>query len=256
MTKKRTAILPALAMCAVLTGCGNTADIADTNAERSSAADAPTEDANKAEESGAVENAGETDETDGSETEESAAEESAADAADTSDDAYSNSIYSVDLDMEKWVSVTKYKDLLADYAADRADLFNTEQYSSFMNGIYFYADDIDDGYAVNVIFSEPTFDATMKDYTIADISDLLVQSVKTQMSTIDFMNVVSDEMVTYSGIDMLLIKSHCENGDIVYDCDEHIFLKDGYMCIISINYDEGDAIQTDFADILENVHLK
>lgn len=189
--------------------------------------------------------------------EESADEEEKEDEpSETAEDGYSNEVYSVKFDTEKWVSLTEFKELIAKLAADKTEQLDTGDYSSIMSGIYYCADDVEADYPTNIIFANPVYDASLTDYSIVDIKDLMVQSVEAQLQAVDYVQVVSNEIVNHSGVDMLKIQTHGESGSAVYDCDEYIFLKDGNTCVLSVNYGTEGSGKADFEKMLDELSFE
>lgn len=188
--------------------------------------------------------------------EESASDEEKEEPSETAEDGYSNEVYSVKFDTEKWVSLTEFKELIAKLAADKTEQLDTGDYTSIMSGIYYCADDAEADYPTNIIFANPVYDASLTDYSIVDIKDLMVQSVEAQLQAVDYVQVVSNEIVNHSGVDMLKIQTHGESGNAVYDCDEYIFLKDGNTCVLSVNYGTEGSGKADFEKMLDELSFE
>lgn len=168
---------------------------------------------------------------------------------------YSNSVFSVDFSEENWVSLEDYKKLITKLASKQNKLLSQSDYEKIIGAMYFYKDDTSSSYPTNMVISEPMYQAELSGYSIDDIGEQLAKSMEQQVSSNGNIKIRSHDFVTHNGTKMLRITAHGEQMGISYDCDEYIFIRDGYMCMLVVNYTGETAGKAEFEKMLDTIKI-
>lgn len=176
--------------------------------------------------------------------------------ADKLNGGYSNDVYSISFDPDKWMDAIEFKEFIAAQAGSEIGSFDI---NTMLDGIYYYTDDVNSNYPTNILFVAPTYDPSVGSMNITDegVADLMIQMVEMQMNATDGINVTGSSIVNRGGNDWLLIQVHADMNGIVYDCDEYVLFHNGYSIVISINYsDASSPAKADFERMIDNIEFK
>lgn len=233
MSKKIISAITALIMCAALAGCSDTA-----KGDESSAAAGKTSSAAESKEetesvSGAESDAEETkeseDDTQESESEIEGEETEPVPGGEADDEengektVYSNEIYSVELDADKWLDINALNEKLG--------LSGSEESLETMSGSFFYSDDLELDYPTSVSFFKPDYNEGFAQLSSDDAEEALKAVYHTDESDAQ----ISRE--EHSGREMIVIKTHDEHRGVKYSYDIYVFIENGAMCSLGIYYD-------------------
>lgn len=168
---------------------------------------------------------------------------------------YENSVYSMEMSEDKWLSVTDYKKILKQSAKSSNGIYSVDDLDKIVGNIYFYNENSGSKQTV-VVISNPIYQASISSYKLEDIYDQLLASIKPQFESQNAIKLLSDELVTHNGIKMMRLKAQGKRSGITIDCDEYVFLKNGNLCVIAVTTNDAEKGLAEFNKTLDTIKYK